>query len=134
MYCDMNSKGKTFAGTKLLICSFVLIAVMATTVAAAASAGKPIQSFKFEEEFSIRKALAMLGSAYQKNIVPTPLVDGALAFRGLTNVTFEEAMDAILGDKFKYEQVGNLIKVYTKEEYKKLMEDPERMEYKVFTL
>jgi type IV pilus assembly protein PilQ len=93
-----------------------------------------IPLFNCEEDFGIRKALAMLGSMCQRNIVPSPSVDGSLAFRRLTNVTFEEAMDAILGDNFKYEQHGNLIKVYTKEEYKKLMEDPERLEYKIFTL
>ncbi len=97
-------------------------------------AGKPIQSFKFDANFSIRDALAILGSMYQKNIVPTPNVDGVLAFRQLSNVTFEEAMDAILGDNFKYIQEGNLIKVYTRDEYKKLMEDKERMITRVFTL
>ncbi len=99
-----------------------------------ASRGKPIQSFKFDVNFSIRDALAILGSMYQKNIVPTPNVDGALAFRSLSNVTFEEAMNAILGDHFKYVQEGNLIKVYTKDEYKKLMADKERMITKIFTL
>jgi len=93
-----------------------------------------IPVFKCEEDFGVRKALALLGNICQKNIVPTPNVDGVLAFRQLSNVTFDEAMDAILGDNFKYEQRGNLIRVYTKEEYKKLMEDPERMIYKVFTL
>jgi type IV pilus assembly protein PilQ len=134
MYCEMKSRGKTIMGMKLFLCAFLLIAVTASTVTATAAAGKPIQSFKFEAEFSIRSALAMLGSAYGKNIVPTPQVDGSLAFRELANVTFEEAMDAILGDNFPYEQVGNLIKVYTRDEYKKIMEDPARMEYKVFTL
>jgi type IV pilus assembly protein PilQ len=43
-------------------------------------------------------------------------------------------MDAILGENFKYEPEGKLIKVYTKDEYKKLKEDPARMIYKVFTL
>jgi len=93
-----------------------------------------IPLFNCEEDFGVRKALAMLGSMCQRNIVPSSSVDGSLAFRRLTNVTFEEAMDAILGDNFKYEQHGNLIKVYTKEEYKKLKEDPERLEYKIFTL
>ncbi len=134
MYREIKSRGKTIIGIRLLLCAFLLIAVTASTVTAAGAAGQPIQSFKFEEEFSIRKALAMLGSAYGKNIVPTPAVDGALAFRGLSNVTFEDAMDAILGSNFQYEQVGNLIRVYTKDEYKKIMEDPARMEYKVFTL
>lgn len=93
-----------------------------------------IPIFNCEEDFGVRKALAMLGSMCNKNIVPSPSVDGSLAFRRLTNVTFEEAMDAILGDKFKYEEDGNLIKVYTNEEYKKRMEDPARMEHKLFTL
>src|SRR3972149_6996854 len=99
-----------------------------------ASTSKPIQSFKFDVNFSIRDALAILGSMYQKNIVPTPNVDGVLAFRSLSNVTFEEAMDAILGNHFKYVQEGNLIKVYTRDEYKKLMEDKERMITKIYTL
>ena len=93
-----------------------------------------IPLFKCEEDFGVRKALALLGSLCQKNIVPTPNVDGVLAFRSLTNVTFDEAMDAILGENFKYEQRGSLIRVYTKDEYNKIMTDPERMTYKVFTL
>lgn len=96
--------------------------------------GGKIPIFNCEEDFGIRKALAMLGSMCQKNIVPSPGVDGQLAFRSLRDVTFEEAMDAILGESFVYEQKGNLIKVYTKDEYKKIREDPERMEYRVFTL
>jgi len=43
-------------------------------------------------------------------------------------------MDAILGDNFKYEQRGSLVRVYTKEEYKKIKEDPDRKIYRVFTL
>ncbi|MBN2182420.1 MAG: hypothetical protein JW715_10950 [Sedimentisphaerales bacterium] len=96
--------------------------------------GGRIPVFNCEEDFGIRKALAMLGSMCQKNIVPSPGVDGQLAFRSLRDVTFEEAMDAILGENFVYEQKGNLIKVYTKDEYKKIKEAPERMIYKVFTL
>ena len=95
---------------------------------AGASRGELIQ-FKCSEEkdFSIRDALAMLGSMCQKNIVPTPDVDGQLAFRRLSNVTFEEAMDAILGGKFEYEQKGNLVEVYPKG-------DKGRMKYEVFAL
>jgi type IV pilus assembly protein PilQ len=96
--------------------------------------GGRIPIFNCEEDFGIRKALAMLGSMCQKNIVPSPSVDGQLAFRSLRDVTFEEAMDAILGEAFVYEAKGNLIKVYTKEEYKKIKEDPARMEHKIFTL
>jgi type IV pilus assembly protein PilQ len=96
--------------------------------------GGRIPVFNCEEDFGIRKALAMLGSMCNKNIVPSTSVDGQLAFRSLRDVTFEEAMDAILGETFVYEAKGNLIKVYTKEEYKKIKEAPERMIYKVFTL
>ena len=96
--------------------------------------GGRIPIFNCEEDFGIRKALAMLGSMCHKNIVPSTSVDGQLAFRSLRDVTFEEAMDAILGEAFVYEAKGNLIKVYTKEEYKKIKEAPERMIYKVFTL
>jgi len=150
MYCEKSPRNRTKIGAKPYLWSIVLVAVAvvaaggvqnvhAADVGASiggtdTSGARSIQSFKFEADFSIRSALAMLGSAYGKNIVPTPQVDGSLAFRGLSNVTFEDAMDAILGSNFKYEQVGNLIRVYTKDEYKKIMEDPARMEYKVFTL
>jgi len=160
MYQSRKQKSRTKVGKQLYIWSFILIVMAAIAVAdvekglvetvgaesvyAAVvetsgveegnSTVKPIQSIKFEEDFGIRKALAMLGSMYKKNIVPSPSVDGALAFRSLSNVTFEEAMDAILGENFRYEQKGNLIKVYTKDEYKTIKEDKERMIYKVFTL
>ncbi|HCO96516.1 MAG TPA: hypothetical protein DIU00_21690 [Phycisphaerales bacterium] len=138
MYCDRNSNEKTKMWKSLFLWGFLLIALMATVAAGASAAtsqpAQMIDKFEVEEDFGVRKALAMLGSQCQKNIVPSPNVDGVLAFRSLTNITFEEAMDAILGENFRYEQVGQLIKVYTKEEYQKMKEDPERMEYKVITL
>ncbi|MHC4482713.1 MAG: type II secretion system protein GspD [Planctomycetota bacterium] len=151
MYHNKNSDKRIRNRGTLFVWCFVLIVLTAIAVGdvgqdpmgaggkknvnpAEASIGEPIQSFKFEEDFGVRKALAMLGSMYQKNIVPTPNVDGVLAFRSLSNVTFEEAMDAVLGTNFKYEQEGQLIKVYTKEEYKKIKEDKDRMIHKVFTL
>ncbi len=164
MYHDENTSVRSKIGKDLFIWSFILTVLAAFALAdvvseppevdepeiivaanigaggdqpqssGGAEPGKPIQSFKFDANFSIRDALAILGSMYQKNIVPTPNVDGLLAFRQLSNVTFEEAMDAILGDNFKFIQEGNLIKVYTKDEYKKLMADKERMITRVFTL
>jgi len=95
---------------------------------------KKIQSITFKKDMRIRDALAFLSLKYDKNIVPSQRVDGTLAFTGLFDVSFEEAMKAILGDAFKYEQDGNLIKVYTAEEYKTLKEDKGRMISKVFTL
>jgi len=136
MYCDKVTKNKTKIQKSLFVWGFVLITLIATTAAGAnASTGGPATyNFEAEEEFGVRKALEMLGSQCDKNIVPSPSVDGVLAFRSLKNVTFEEAMDAILGENFKYEEDGKLIKVYTKDEYKKMKEDPARMEHKVFTL
>jgi hypothetical protein len=118
MYCDKVTKNKTKIQKSLFVWGFVLITLIATTAAGAnASTGGPATyNFEAEEEFGVRKALEMLGSQCDKNIVPSPNVDGVLAFRSLKNVTFEEAMDAILGENFKYEEEGKLIKVYTKEE------------------
>lgn len=99
-----------------------------------ASTGSSVQSFKFNKDTPITDALRVLAAKYQKNIVPSPKVQGILAFTTINDVTFEEAMDAVLGANFKYEQKGNLTKVYTKDEYKKIMEDEERLISKVFTL
>lgn len=96
--------------------------------------GGTIQSLTLKKDMGIRDALRFLAARYQQNIVPSPNVEGQLAFSSLFNVTFEEAMAAILGDNFRYEQDGNLIKVYTRGEYKKIKEDKERMVHQVFTL
>ena len=135
MYCkrELISKMKI---KKVLGC-FILIVLMSISTFASepiVAEGEKIPEFSCEEDFGIRNALAMLGSMCGKNIVPSPSVDGQLAFRSLRDVTFEEAMNAILGDNFVYGDEGSLIKVYTKEEYTKIMADPARRIYKVFTL
>ncbi len=147
MYYERNDKTKRLLMwglalavlTAFALCSVVQNKVLAGTGESAGGAasvpeGSRIPIFNCEEDFGIRKALAVLGSLTKKNIVPSPSVDGQLAFRSLRDVTFEEAMDAILGEAFVYEAKGNLIKVYTKSEYKEIKEDPARMIYKVFTL
>jgi type IV pilus assembly protein PilQ len=138
MYCDKIMNDKKKMRNSFIMWGFVLITLIVTTAAGAnATAGQPAQvidKFDVEEDFDVRKALAMLGSLCDKNIVPSPNVNGALAFRSLKNITFEEAMDAILGENFKYEEDGKLIKVYTKDEYKQLKQDPDRKIHKVFTL
>jgi len=160
MYRDKNSNNKNRSKSSLLIWCFVLVLLAAIATGdiqqssvktyigeginaarvavsggeADVATGEVIKLFKVDEDFGVRDALAMLASMCHENIVPTPSVDGALAFRTLKNVTFEEAMDAILGRSFKYEREGNLIKVYTREEYKKMKEAPERKVYKVLTL
>jgi type IV pilus assembly protein PilQ len=66
--------------------------------------------------------------------VPSSKVDGLVTVTNLYDVTFEQALNSILGHSFKYEQEGNFIRIYTAEEYKKIKEDKERMITKVFTL
>jgi len=88
----------------------------------------------FEKDKSIREGLHVLAARFKKNIVPSSKVDGPLNVTSLYDVTFKQALEAILGNDFKYEQDGNFIKVYTAEEYKKIKEDPARMVHKVFTL
>jgi len=105
-----------------------------TTESRAAETGEKIQSITFKKDMRIQDALQFLAARYQKNIVPSPKVDGAITVTSLYDVTFEQALDAILGYGFKYEQEGNFINVYTAEEYKKIKEDPARMVYRLFTL
>ena len=88
---------------------------------------KTIQSITFKKDINIKDALHFLGAKYQKNIVPSAQVDGLVTVTSLYDVTFEEAMDAILGAKYEYEEKANLIEVYPKG-------DESRMKYKVFPL
>jgi len=93
-----------------------------------------VQEIGFQPDTTIQQALTILAEKYQRNIVPSSNVDGVLSFTRLYSVTFEEAMDAILGTNLKYEQVGQLYKVYTKAEYLKIKQDVARMEHRVFTV
>ena len=99
-----------------------------------------LRSIIFNKGASIKDALKFLAAKYHKNIVPSSKVDGAINVTNiddvltLHNVTFEEAMEAILGYSFKYDQDGDFVRVYTTEEYKTVKEDKTRMTYKVFTL
>ncbi len=96
--------------------------------------GAQIQSLNFKKEMRIPDALQFLGARYQKNIVPSSKVDGMITVSNLYNVTFEDALNAILGYGFRYEVEDNFIKVYTAEEYKQIREDAERKVHRVFTL
>jgi len=98
------------------------------------SADAKIPSISFKKDMRIQDALQFLAARYQKNIVPSTKVDGLVTVANLYNVTFEQALSAILGSNFKYEQEGDFIKVYTADEFKKIKEDVDRMTYKVFTL
>jgi type IV pilus assembly protein PilQ len=162
MYREKNSNDKNKIRNKLFVWCIVLVVmaaiavadvgqgpaesyVMANTGAAEietggsqteVSASGRLNFIGFDKEKckSIRDALRVLAALYKKNIVPSSNVDGPLTVTSLYDVTFEQALDSVLGYGYKYDQEGNFIKVYTAEEYKKIKTDPERMIYKVFTL
>lgn len=93
-----------------------------------------IKFIAFQKDTNIRDSLRLLAVLCKKNIIPSTGVDGPLTVSRLYNVTFEKALDAVLGNGFKYEVDGEFVRVYTLEEYKRIKEDPARMQYKVFTL
>jgi type II secretory pathway component GspD/PulD (secretin) len=96
--------------------------------------GCVIKFIAFQKESNIRDGLRLLAALCRKNIIPSAGVDGPLTISRLYNVTFEEALNAVLGYGFKFEQDGDFVRVYTADEYKKIKEDPERMVSKVITL
>ncbi len=93
-----------------------------------------IQSISFDKDRTIKEGLRLLALRYKKNIVPTPAVEGPITATNLYDVTFEEALTAILGVKNKYDVQGNFIMVYTHDEYEEIKNNKRRMEHKVFTL
>ena len=93
-------------------------------------ASQAIQSITFNKDMTVKDALRFLALKYQKNIVPTPDVDGPITVANLYDVTFEEALSAVLGTN-KYEVQGNFIKVYSLDEFQA---DKSRMESRIFTL
>ena len=92
--------------------------------------GQSIQTISFKKDMPIKDALRMLAQMYQKNIVPSAKVDGIVTVSYLYDVSFEEALQAILGTH-KYEAKGNFIKVYTNEEF---MADKSRLEHSIIEL
>ncbi len=155
MYCEKKSKKRMRKRSDLLVWCIVL-AVMAaiatgdvgqeageaeseisgieTGIYEDISMDQTIQSITFKKNIGIRDALRFLAAKYKKNIVPSASVDGMLTVTSLYDVTFEEALDAILGYNFKYDEDGNFIRIYTAEEYKRFKEDKSRMTHKIFTL
>ncbi len=102
-------------------------------VVAADQDGQMIQSITFKRDMAITDALRFLAIKYQKNIVPTPAVNGMMTVTSLYNVTFEEALQAVIGIN-KFDVQGNFIMVYTPEEYEQKKADKRRMESRAFTL
>jgi type IV pilus assembly protein PilQ len=99
--------------------------------------GKMIDQIFFgkdKDKVTIQTALRLLNAKCSKNIIWSAGVEGPLTVSRLYNVTFEQALNAILGNQFKYVQDANFVRVYSIEEYKKMQEDPERMISRPFTL
>ena len=92
-----------------------------------------IQSLSFKEGTTITAALRMLALKYQRNIVPTERVEGVITVTDLFNVSFEEALQSLIGTN-KFDINENFIMVYTPEEYEQIKADKRRMEYRIFTL
>jgi type IV pilus assembly protein PilQ len=76
-----------------------------------------LQTISFKKDMPIKDALRMLAQMYQKNIVPSAKVEGIVTVTNLYDVTFDEALQSILGTH-KYEMKGNFVRVYTNEEFK----------------
>lgn len=95
-----------------------------------AMVGQSIQTITFKKDMPIKDALRMLAQMYQKNIVPSAKVDGIVTVTNLYDVSFEEALQAVLGTH-KYEAKGNFIKVYTNEEF---MQDKSRFDHAIIAL
>ncbi len=93
-----------------------------------------LKYISFQPDTSIQKGLRILAARYKKNIVPSANVQGTIAAGLLYDVTFEEAMNAILGYQFKWEDDGKFVWVYTADEFEKIKMDKRRMISKVFTL
>ncbi|MBN1126212.1 MAG: hypothetical protein JXA82_14495 [Sedimentisphaerales bacterium] len=95
--------------------------------------GQAIQTITFKKDMTINDALRFLAMKYQKNIVPTSRVEGMVTVTNLYDVSFEEALQAVIGTN-KYEIQGNFIRVYTPEEFEQVKADKRRMEYRFFNL
>jgi type IV pilus assembly protein PilQ len=95
---------------------------------------QPVQSINFRKDMSIRDALRFLAAKYHRNIIPSPRVEGKLNVTSLYEVTFQEALDAILGNDYRYKSSGGFIRVYSADEYVKLVKNIENMTSRIFEL
>jgi type IV pilus assembly protein PilQ len=96
-------------------------------VSESVGAGGVIESISFNKDETIINSLRVLSARFGKNIIPSDTVTGSIGFTRLRNVTFAQAMDAVLGGKFEYEEKQNLVEVFPKG-------DISRMKHAVFAL
>jgi len=153
MHHDKNSMKTLWGRPTRWLCIAALL-VGATTCAVGAEADAPkttmgevvidpnqarldgnlIKFIAFQKDSDVRDGLRLLAKLCKVNIVPSSSVNGPLSCPELRDVTFDQALAAMLGDKFVSEKDGNLIRIRTKEEDTKIKGDPSRMESKVITL
>lgn len=82
----------------------------------------------------LTKVLQLLSLQSQRNIIPSPSVEGTVT-ADLYSVTFYEALDAILNSAgYGYLEEGNFIYVYTKEELAAIEEAKRQRVAQVYTL
>ncbi len=137
-----NDFGKISTTTMFILCAMFISCFgqvsLASTDGSEQSQGlfpvQTIQSINFRKDMTVRDALRFLAAKYEKNIIPSAKVNSQLTITSLYDVTFEEALGAILGHVYKYEAEGNFIRVYTADEYQKIKQDESRLICKVFTL
>lgn len=120
-------------GSFSVLAILMLIMAAGATVCEAGSAGrtprgiKPDEStstaagaidIKFGEDITVLNAIKILGQMFKKNIVPSRQVGlhDKILVSYLYDVTFEEAIQAVIGEN-RFVEEGNLIKVYTRQEY-----------------
>ena len=96
--------------------------------------GDVIKFIAFQKDRDITDGLRLLAQLCQKNIVPSKAVTGPLTVSRLYDVTFEEALQAVLGYGFRYDIDGDFVRVYTTAEYRAIKTDPERMVHEIITL
>ena len=60
--------------------------------------GVAIQELTFNKEMTIADALRFLALKFKKNIIPSPGVDGMITVTKLYNVSFEQALEAMIGN------------------------------------
>lgn len=97
------------------------------------AAGKETFTVQFQDT-DILQALQMLSIQGQKNIIAGKGVSGTVT-ANLFDVTVQEALDVILkANDLRYEEVGNFIYVYTRDDWEAMQQARRKKESRRFTL
>lgn len=97
--------------------------------------GQAAETFTVQfQDTDIAQALQMLSIQGQKNIITGKNVGGSVS-ANLFDVTVLEALDVILkANDLRYEEVGNFIYVYTRDEWEQMQQARRKRESRRFTL